>query len=225
MVQGIIFSIFFIQKQFMKWNANFSYCTTQLDRKLKIQASWWCYLNRTSPKETFHCYTPSMAPAGRMLWQSWSYCVLSSHRKFQRSPTDSKKIHIQDEMMRSTDICTCPKEPQLTMYNTCCLGSSLGSLGWQSYPRAGLSGSNKILSVKKNRDILLSNNTICNNITDAHSSFIRLPFSSPSPKRCRLWRMLLQTPNTKQRRGRVLVITECGHEKWFSIQCVSFSYK
>ena len=149
MVQDIIFSIFFIQKQFMKWNANFSYCTTQLDRKLKIQASWWCYLNRTSPKETFHCYTPSMAPAGRMLWQSWSYCILSSHRKFQRSPTDSKKIHIQDEMMRSTDICTCPKEPQLTMYNTCCLGSSLGSLGWQSYPRAGLSGSNKILSVKK----------------------------------------------------------------------------
>jgi len=30
------------------------------------------------------------------------------------------------------------------MYNTCRLGSSLGGLGWQSYPRAGLSGSNKI---------------------------------------------------------------------------------
>ena len=136
---------------FRKWKVCFSYCMTQLGSMLKILASWWSHLNRTSPRETFHCCTPSMGPADRMLWQSWSYCIPSVHRKFQQSPKDSRHFHTQDEMIRSADRCIGLKEPQLTRYNTCRLGSSLGGLSWQSYHWADSSGSNKTLFAKKKK--------------------------------------------------------------------------
>ena len=149
MVKSILSVFLYNHHYFRKWKVCFSYCMTQPENRLKILASWWSHLNRTSPRETFHCYTPSTVPAGRTLWQSWSYCILSAHRKFQQSPKDSRHLHIQDEMTRSADRCTGLKEPQLTRYNTCCLGSSLGGLGWQSYRWADSSGSNKTLLAKK----------------------------------------------------------------------------